>query len=248
MAHIAFDGAQGRIEVTGYLGVEGTRERAISFWMRTTATDGTICWWGDDLTGEVVDGEQNRVRLFHGRVQLFGRGSFLETASELSDGSWHHVVFTWNVKNQIFGHEDFSRANVYVDNVLDNGRVRGGAQLKIREDGLERTDIAVRTPQEQFVVIGARPTSSGTFTEFYQGDLDDFAIYRDDLQPSTVSGIYNGGSPGVDLLSLGQGSALELWYLMGDGAGDSAPNGTVFNQQPFDAGRDGTTSSGTSIV
>ncbi len=248
MAHVAFDGVEGRIEVTGYLGVSGLRERSISFWIRTNIETGTICWWGTDPGGLVKDGEQNRIRMSQGRLQLFGRGSFRESSSTVNDGNFHHVVFTWASKGTPLGHEDFSQANVYIDSVLDNGLVRGGDILRIRSDGSQTTDIAVNTPATHFVVIGAFPTTSGTFRGFYQGDLDDFAIYDVVLASSTVTSIYNSGTPGIDLVTLAQAPGLELWYKMGDGVGDTAPAGTMIDQQPFFPARNGVTSTGTSIV
>ena len=248
MSYVTFDGSQGRIEVTGYLGVAGIRHRSVTFWLRTTTDFGTLVWWGNDPAGVVNGGEQNRIRMVKGRLQLFGRGSFRETASVLNDGAWHHVAFSWTRLGSKLGHDDFSQAHVYIDNVLDDGLVRGGAKLKIRSDGTESTDISIDTAQDHFVVIGARPTVTGTFMEFYQGDMDDFAIYDDVLHESTISGLYNSGSPGVDILSLGQVPALELLYLMGDGVGDTAPAGTMMDQQLYYVARDGITSSGTAIV
>ncbi len=263
MALARFNGAGGRIVVPAYKGVtiSGTPRphndaRSITFWMQTTQSGapGTICYWGNDLTGEVTDGGQNRIRMIQGRVQLFGRGSFVESNSLVNDGDLHHILFTYTSTATILGHEDFSSGNVHVDGSIDNGRRRGGSNLKIQPDGSERTDIAVRTPAEHVVVIGARPvgsgdiTSSGSFTDYFDGDIDEFAIYDEVLSTGTFSGIYNGGTPGADLLALGQVPDLQVWYTMGDDGGDSAP-GTMVDQRKltFD-GRDGTVSAGVSIV
>jgi hypothetical protein len=243
MAYVNFNGSTGRITVPGYRGVVGSRDRAINVWLRTTQSGvGTICYWGDDLTsmGAVEEGSQTRVRLINGRLQLVGLGSFRETESQVNDGNWHHAVFNWASTASAPGHEDFSTADIYIDNVLDNGRSyeRTGGGLQ-----------AIDTPAEEFVVIGAFPGFSGTgFREFYEGDMDEFAIYNVVLSSGTISGAYNLGVPGVDLNVLGPAPALQLWYTMGDDGGDSAP-GTMVDQVFMDpSGRNGVVSSGVTIV
>ncbi len=262
MALARFNGAGGRIVVPAYKGVtiSGTPKphddaRSISFWMQSTqsGSTGTLCYWGDDFIGEVKDGAQNRIRMLRGKVQLFGRGSFVESNSFVNDGNLHHILFTYTSTATALGHEDFSSGKVYVDGIIDNGERRGGSNLKIRADGTERTDIAVLTPLEHVVVIGARPvgsgtiTSSGSFTDYFDGDMDEFAIYNAVIATGTFSGIYNGGIPGADLLALDQVPALQLWYRMGDDVGDTAP-GTMVDQRKLTLDRDGTVSVGVSIV
>ncbi len=247
MSYSNFDGNTGKIIVSGYRGVLADRHRAISVWLRTTQSSvGTICWWGNDLEDKnLVEGSQNRVRLINGRLQLFGLGSFIESASQINDGNWHHALFNWTSTAVAPGHEDFSTADVYIDNVLDNGRDyertgRVGEGLSLQ---------AINTLEEEEVVIGARPGFSGIdFAEFYEGDMDEFAIYNVVVPEVTISGIYNEGTAGVDLKTLGQVPALQLWYTMGDDVGDSAP-GTMVDQAFIDLnGRDGTVFSGVLIL
>lgn len=247
MAYANFDGSAGKITVSGYRGVLADRHRAVSVWLRTTQSGiGTICWWGDDLTDQdLAEGSQNRIRLINGRIQLFGLGSYRETASQINDGNWHHVLCNWTSTAAATGHEDFSVADIYVDHVIDHGR----DYERTGRVGEGLSDQAIDTPEEEEVVIGARPGFSGiNFTEYYDGDMDEFAVYSDFLHESTISGIYNGGTPGVDLKTLPQTAALQLWYTMGDDVGDSAP-GTMVDQAFVDpAGRDGTVSSGIVII
>ncbi len=241
MSYSTFDGITGTITVSGYQGVLGAQARGVSVWLRTTQSGlGTVCGWGDFTSQEIAEGSQHRIRLINGHLQLFGYGSFLETESQVNDGNWHHVAFTWTSTAATLGHEDFSVADVYIDNVLDNGRTyeRTGGSLQ-----------AINTLSGAEVVIGARPTSSGSgFTDFYAGDMDEFAIYDIALASSTISGSFNEGTRGVDLKTLSQVHGLQLWYTLGDDPGDSAP-GTMVDQVFFDLnGRDGTVSAGVVIV
>lgn len=262
MVLVRFDGLKGRIVIPAYKGVTTSGVprphddgRSISFWMQSTqsGTVGTLCYWGSNFIGDIDDGSQNRIRLVKGKLQLFGKGSFVESASVVADGNLHHILCTYKTTGTALGHEDFGSGKIYVDGVIDNGRVRGGTKLEIQPDGTERTNIAVVTSGEHVVCLGARPvgagdiTSSGSFTEYYDGDIDEFAIYNDVLATGTFSGIYNSGTPGADLLTLDQLPNLQVWYRMGDDGGDSAP-GTMVDQRLLTLDRDGLASSGTSLV
>ena len=227
-----FDGIEGTVVVSGYLGVGAERQRSVAFWLRTTQEDlATICYWGNDLTRrEVADGVENRVRLVNGHVEFFGKGSGRQSASKVNDGNFHHIVCTWTRSGVAPGHEDFHVANIIVDTVIDNGKAFGQGKRVIFPDGTERSTAAINTPEELEVVIGARPVGTGTvtsYTEFYQGDLDEFAVYDVVMSSGTISGAYNMGVRGRDLLALDQVPALQFWYRMGDDSADVAPSGTV---------------------
>ena len=249
-----FDGSQGTVVVSGYLGVAEERHRSVAFWIRTTQEDlATICWWGDDLTArELLDGTESRVRLVGGYIEIFGKGSGRKSASKVNDGNFHHVVCTWTVLDANYGHEDFQVANVAIDGVYDNGKNFGQGKKVIWADGTERSTAAIDTPDETEVIIGARPGASGIgYTEFFQGDLDEFAVYNDVLVSGTISGTYNAGVRGADLLSLGQVPALQFWYRMGDDPGDVVPSGTLpfgtfVDQNPYTK-RNAVVSSGVTI-
>lgn len=241
---LSFDGIQGRVEIPGYLGVAGPfderRLRSVSFWIRTTQSGsfGTICYWGARLNENLNNGEENRIRLKGNKLELFGRGSGVQTSTAVNDGNWHHVVFSYDPASPHPFVRNFADATVYVDTV----QVKG----KVFEDGV----TFVNTPGEQDVVIGARPNLSGGFTDFFQGDLDEFAVYRDVINTATITGSYNGGIRGANLLSIGQAGSLQVWYRMGDAVGDTVPSGVLFSGTLVDQsnfGRHGVTFSGVSI-
>ncbi len=247
-----FDGSGGTVVVSGYQGIPEDRDRSIAFWIRTTQQElATICWWGDDLTeADIPDGSESRVRLIGGYIELFGKASARRSASQVNDGNFHYVVCTWTKSGAAPGHEDFQLANIIIDTVINNGKNFGGGKKLIFPDGTERSTTAIITPEEAEVIIGARPNGQGGFTEFYQGDLDEFAIYQGVLSSGTISGAYNAGVRGADLLSLDQTPALEVWYRMGDDPGDVVPSGTLpfgtfFDQNP--TSRHGVVSSGVTI-
>jgi len=192
---LSFDGVEGRVVVDNYRGVASSGipfpsndERSISFWIQTTQSGlATVCYWGDDLTGPINDGEQNRIRLIKDRLEIFGRGSYRRTDSVINDGRRHHIVFTYTSTGATLGHEDFGIANVYVDNNLDNGANRSGGVRDVEHRGEFTSSVHVDTPSEHIVVIGARhvgsgvTTASGHFAEYFEGNLTDFAIYHEAL-------------------------------------------------------------------
>ena len=259
-----FDGIEGRVVVDNYRGVASSGipfphndDRSLSFWIQTTQSGlATVCYWGDDLTetGFIPDGQQNRIRLIKDRLEIFGRGSYRRTDSVINDGSRHHVVFTYTSTGVTLGHEDFGIANVYVDNVLDNGANRTGGFRDVEYRGEYTTTSHVDTPLEHIVVLGARPvgsgvtTASGHFTEYFEGNLTDFAIYHDVLTETTRTALYNLGVPGENLLSLGQVPALELWYPIVTASGDAAPGTIIDRRIAILGGADGTASVGTAII
>lgn len=242
--YVEFDGIQGRVTASGYPGVAGSgiaaaEPRSVSFWVTTTGySEMAIASWGDDLQDTIEDGEQNRLRLNRGKVQMFSKTSYRETASGINDGNWHHVVFTYaggafEQRPNDLRVRNFADAVVYLDGELNTG--------VWFEDGV--TDV--KTPADFDLVIGARPKFGGGYTDFFAGGIDEFAVWRTVIDHATVSGAYNGGVRGADLLALDQAHKLQVWYRMGDDVGDSAP-GTLVDQGS--GGFPGIATSGTSIL
>ncbi len=252
--YLHFDGGSGaHVVASGYLGIagEGIEQydpRTAAFWIRTATQSGTanaVMYWGDANTEESEPEFQNRIRFNNGgRLQIFGKTSYRETQNGVADGTWHHLAFVYEGGSSQLASDrrtvrvrNFADADIYLDGVLNNGRWK--------EDGITN----VQTSGQQDVVIGARPGLAGVFTDFFEGDLDEVAIWRAALPPAVVSGVYAGGvRGGVDLKSLPHHHALELWYSF-DEPGDTAPNGSVTNLTPgFPFPGSGITGSGTSIV
>ena len=242
---LTFDGSKGYVIVPNYKGIaypfDADLYRSITFWMRTTqsGSDSTICYWGPNLAHDFKNGTENRLRLLRGHLQLFSRGSARSTATMVADGNWHHIAFVYNpARNHFTQVRNFADADVYVDGVLDLGEVV--------DDGI----TTIFTTGEQDVLIGTRPTHSGGFGDFYKGDLDELAIYRDVISTATISGSYNGGVRGANLQALPEGTSLHLWFRMGDDPSDTVPSGVLSSGTLIDHsfyGRNGITFSGTSI-
>ena len=115
------------------------------------------------------------------------------------DGLWHHVVVTYD------GSESASGVKFYVDGV---------------EDTLTQTLIdnlsgnSVNDPTVDFKIATA-PRYGGN--DFYNGNIDELAIWNTALTSSDITDIYNLGNP-ADLTSLSPVS----WWRMGDPNGQAS--------------------------
>ena len=80
--------------------------------------------------------------------------------------------------------------------------------------------------------IGAL-NNNGTRQGYFDGAIDEFAIFNTALDSDAVSAIYNGGSPlnlTFDQGNYDNSSALQAYYRMGDGLFDDKANGVVHDQ------------------
>ena len=252
MAHVNFTGTPGRMVVTGYKGVTGGDPRAISFWYNSNSTapnskgSGTICYWGDEGS-DPLEGTQWRIDTAGSpsRIQISSRGSFKNSSVIIEDGEWHNVTINFPGG----AGANSSDCDIYIDGLLDNG----GTRFPRDADVLIYPDVS--TTAEVDLIIGARPEGAETlvgtgiplaasgFANFFEGGIDNFAIWSGTLGASGISTIT--GSLDADLSTVPDGS-LELWLRMGDVGGDTAgAAGTIQDSSGF--GRDATTTAGTTI-
>ncbi len=238
--------------VNGYKGVTGDDPRAISFWYNSNSTapnskgNGTICYWGDGGS-DPLEGTQWRIDTVGSpsRIQISSRGTFKNSSVIIEDGEWHNVTINFP------GGADANSADcdIYIDGVLDDEGARFPTTFNVEPFTTVSTTVGVD------LIIGARPEGSETtvgtgiplaasgFANFFEGGIDNFAIWSGTLGSGSISTIT--GSLDADLSTV-QGSELELWLRMGDVGGDTAgAAGTIQDSSGF--GRDATTTAGTTI-
>ena len=114
--------------------------------------------------------------------------------TDIRDGAWHHVAMTYD------GSSSASGGIIYLDNVVES--------VTTPSDTLSMT-IATTLSAE----IGARALGSESF---FDGNIDDVAMYDKELSAGEVTTIYNSGMPG-DLRLGGQPSNLVGYWRLGDG-------------------------------
>ena len=238
--------------VNGYKGVTGNQPRAVSFWYNSNSTapnsngSGTICYWGD-AGSDPLEGTQWRIDTVGSpsRVQVSARGSFKNSSVSIEDGLWHNVTINFPGG----AGANCSDCDIYIDGILDDGGRRFPQEFNVEV----MTEVSTTAGVD--LIIGARPEGAETlvgtgiplaasgFANFFEGGIDNFAIWSGTLGASGISTIT--GSLDADLSTVPDGS-LELWLRMGDVGGDTAgAAGTIQDSSGF--GRDATTTAGTTI-
>lgn len=190
------------------LNFDNTDPFSISFWVRAETTSSYYTVIGKRLQTGTFRGYAVFVNASSdpaggGILQLylgnnFGSNNFIRLYSDdvISDGSWHHVVWTHD------GSSSASGMFLYID-----GQSAG---FSIDSDTLGATTLNSEPFQ-----IGA---VQGVFEMI--GSIDDVAIFNTDLSAGQVATVYNSGVPN-DLRETALSSNLVGYWLMGDG--DTAP-------------------------
>ena len=118
----------------------------------------------------------NAAGVIRGNVKFAGTTNIVDSGSGLeNDGNWHHVVFTWNSGSKTSAN---NITRIYID----------GSQTD--SDAIGNTWADASAPAE--LVIGRNSIQSNAY---FNGHINDVAIFDDVLSSSEVSNIYNSGSP-----------------------------------------------------
>ena len=182
------------IDAGSSVGVIGTGVRTFSIWLKTSNTGGqtilsTRNQSADD--GWVVQITSTTVQFFN---EKNNKMIYTTLSPTLSNGSWHNVVI-------IRGGSTATNA-IYVDGNPINLTIN-------TEDGT--------SPQSSSnLSIGSTITSASN-PGFFDGNLDEIAIWNTALTSTQVSEIYNGtGTNTTKDLTTVSGSNLIYWNRMGD--------------------------------
>jgi len=127
----------------------------------------------------------------------------IETTASFSTSNWHYVVVTYDGSSLNTG------AQIYVD---------GALQAVTRTGTLTSTTVSALALQ-----IGTK--AFAMMASFFNGYLDEMAMYNVELSAPTVTSTYNAGVPTDLTASLG----LMSWWRMGDG--DTYP--TIIDHGPL---------------
>ena len=124
-----------------------------------------------------------------------GAASTIDSVATVDDGNWHHIAVTNNPSGTCAMYLDGSATSF--TEVTTNG-----------DDGITMRDSAANVELGRFSVGPS---------QFFDGLIDEFAIFDSVLSASDVSSIYNSGEPD-DLSSFSPVG----WWRMGDGTEDGA--------------------------
>jgi hypothetical protein len=162
---LLFDGSEDYVEMDEYEGVPGTADRAVSAWIKTSESGGslgkTIISWGDIATigkkwGVVVHNSASTGTL--GAVRVAVHGGYAIGSTVVNDGAWHHVVV-----------------------VLDSDGLPIAADIKIYVDGVEDTISGILEPSGGIDTGNVHKVSiasmGGDGLHLFDGFIDDVRIY-----------------------------------------------------------------------
>lgn len=192
---IDFDGVDDYTEgASEFNSLDGATQATWMFWFKTQATtlQYIISQW------DALDNADRNLRVeitpSSTRVDIYlGQNiAFRSTSTTINTGTWYHGVVTYNASNT------------------------GNQRVKFYLNGSSQSNIGFSGPTS----MQANPTSPLTvgkrtaynFNEF-SGNIDEVAIFSDELTSGEVTTYYNSGVP-TDLT--GQ-SDLIHWWRMGDG-------------------------------
>ena len=177
-----FDGTNDFMSATGDLPAADALETtgSVSVWVKIDAHSANGLIW--QITAEAGTNNQlfilyhNQNGVIRGNVKLGNSANIVDSGSGLEgDGEWHHVCMTW----------------------LSGSKTAALNIVRMYIDGSQTDTDAISTTWND----GAEPAQM-TFGKnsiqnnaFFNGHMDDIAIFNDVLTSSEVSSIYNSGSP-----------------------------------------------------
>jgi hypothetical protein len=172
---LKLDGDGDCIEVAGYKGITGKYPRSVSAWIKTDMTSvGEIISWGSKVSGARW---LLMLRKDYGTLRLEVVNGSVNGTTVINDGKWHHVAAVWE--------ED------YGDYVKD---------VRLYVDGqLEATTGSTRmidTGNDADVMIGCSTGSE----RFFDGLMDEFAIWDRALSVAQIRILYEKGLRGIGYL------------------------------------------------
>jgi len=189
------------VNMTTFKGITGRGARTMSAWIKTSNnTNHDIMSWGANNNGEKwVFRVQDQNGAVNGNLRVEVNGGFRTGSTVLGDNTWRHVVATW---------ENDGTANIN--------------DLKLYEGGsLETNDATtgnnVNTANSQTFRVGGE--SFGT--RFFDGLIDDVAIFNRVLTAAEIAQLAGGTAPNA-ITTVAPDAALHY-----DAAQDASPtNGT----------------------
>jgi len=192
-----FDGANDFLSSGGNLpGVNALETTgSVSMWVKLDAMSANGVMW--QMTAESgTDNQlfilwQNQVGKIRGSVKLGGTANTVDSGSGLeNDDTWHHVVMTWNSGSET---SSLNFVKLYVD----------GSQTDTDAIGNTWNDGS----EPALITFGRNSIQNNAF---FNGHMNDIAIFNDVLSASEVLIIYNSGLPKNEF----RHSGLVAYYTM----------------------------------
>jgi len=205
-----FDGADDYVSLGASNSIMTTsqNEASLSVWIKATGaeSDGKYIFQNQKTTGTTNFGL--RINSISGKAEaLIWNGSSHcnpSSTTDVTDGNWHHVVITGKASEQ----------KIYVDGSVEDTHSEAFSMIPSVDD----------------CTIGSINGAS----DFFNGKIDNVALWSVALDADAVEAIYNNGKPTNLTFDDGDNydnsSALVAYYRMGNGSFDDKANGVVHDQ------------------
>lgn len=188
---LSFNGSDEYISAGNPTELQFTSDFSISGWFKSSsATNQRIVSKDDGTNRSYLVQLQSNGKV---RAQIYtggGTAQVNESVSGFGDGNWHHFVFTF---------ENGVGTKLYIDNAAPT---------------VDSVVSAIDNDPADFE-IGRK----GNSTNYFNGDIDEIAVWNRVLSADDIQRIYNGSSTSgkaANLFSTGLSNGLVYWNRMGD--------------------------------
>jgi hypothetical protein len=216
---INFDGSNDYLEIAdnSELGFADGQAFSVSIWFKTSDATSEMYLFDNRGGGSTTEGFSalldGNATNYLGYIADGSSSATVTNTTDYHDGNWHHFAFTWDGTDTITSYIDGSSVGTDTQAL---GEVDGGA-----------------------LYIGK---FSGGSSSYFNGQLDEFAIWNAELSASDVTSIYNNGKV-IDLsnstaYAVDRTANLKLWLRCGDKAEPEST--TSIARQDFYTDFDGT--------
>jgi len=89
---LQFDGVDDDVEIFGYKGIGGTAARTVTAWIKTTADNGPIVAWGENVSGKKWVFRTQTGNGLPGAIRTEVNGGHVVGGVDVRDDQWHHVA------------------------------------------------------------------------------------------------------------------------------------------------------------
>ena len=173
---LVFDAStKGYLETNKWKAISGSLDRNITAWVKIPTTTDTgphdICSWGTASAGKHF----NAAIKHTGRFTLLVSGGNLSAPDDLRDDQWHHVSIRFEEDNN----PKMQDAELYVDGELQSESVTAGSNVNIDTGTNEEFKIG----------------SQITVNEFWNGSMDELAVWRTPVDAEKIEEHYKVGKP-----------------------------------------------------
>ena len=176
-----FDGANDYLHnAAGNFGTALETTGSVSMWVKLDSMSANGFLWQikaeEGTDNQIILLWNNAAGVIRGNVKFGGTSNTVDSGSGLeNDGNWHHVAFTWNSGSKTASQ---NYARIYIDgSETDNDAIGNTWSDESEHAGF---------------IIGRNDIQSNAY---FNGHMNDIAIFSDVLTASEVSAIYNSGSP-----------------------------------------------------